>query len=116
MIMPTVTVKRVSDIYSYDSIREATWSLLENLKDKIKMPERATVLIKVNLCLLMGPETGATVDPRVARAIIEWFKLNYNIEKFIIAEADATHLSADMAFKALGWRKFFKECKLDVEF
>lgn len=116
MSIPTVSLKRVSNIHSYNTIRECTWSLLNGLKDKIEFPNKATVVIKVNLCLLMGPETGATVDPRVARAIVEWLISYYNIEKVIIAEADATHLSANIAFRALGWKKYFKEWKLDVDF
>ena len=116
MDLPTIAVKRVPNIKEYQSIRKAVVSLLERIKDKIEIPNRAVALIKVNLCLLLGPETGATVDPRVARAIVEWLEANYNIERVIIAEADATHLSAAMAFKALGWKKYFEKLELNVEF
>ena len=116
MSVPTVILKKVSNIHNYKTIREGIWYLLDCLKNKIEIPNKTTVVIKVNLCLLMGPETGATVDPRVARATVEWLTSHYNIEKVIIAEADATQLSANMAFKALGWKKYFKEWGLDVEF
>jgi len=111
-----IAIKKISDIDDYDHIRGGIESLLNYLKDDFQPFNGGTVLIKVNLCLLLGPETGATVDPRVARAIIEWLKANSPVRKIIIAEADATHLSADMAFKALGWRKYFKEFDSDVEF
>lgn len=116
MDLSTVTVRRVPNIENYDAIREGVCSMLQTIKHKVEIPNKPTVVIKINLCLLTGPETGATVDPRVARAIVEWLESNYNIQRVIIAEADATHLSADLAFKALGWKKYFKECALDVEF
>jgi len=115
MELPVVILKRVSDIRNYEAIQDGIKALLDKFKKKVTMPDKATVIIKVNLCMLMGSETGATVDPRVARAIVEWLKSSYNIERIIIAEADATHLSADMAFKALGWRKYFREWHPDVE-
>jgi uncharacterized protein (DUF362 family) len=116
MELATVAVKSVSDIKDYKSVHTGIGAMLENLTAGLKIPKRASILIKLNLCLLMGPETGATVDPRVARGIVEWLMGNYDLEKVILAEADATHLSAGMAFKALGWRKYFKEHKLNVEF
>jgi uncharacterized protein (DUF362 family) len=64
----------------------------------------------------MGPETGATVDARVARALIEWLRARYQPRRVYIAESDATHLDADMAFRALGWRRFFKQWDPEVEF
>lgn len=113
---PAVVLKKVSSIHDYASVRDGVNALLDDQKARLTVPEDATVLIKVNLCLLMGPETGATVDPRVARAIIEWLKANYRIRKVYIAEADATHLSADMAFKGLGWKQYFQEHDPEVAF
>jgi len=64
----------------------------------------------------MGPETGATVDPRVVRALIQWLRACHHPQRIIIAEADATHLSADMAFRALGWKKLFAAWDPRIEF
>ena len=116
MLLPKVAVKKVSNLQSFEEIRDGVAWLFEELKVKSIIVHNGIVLIKVNLCLLMGPETGATVDPRVARAIVEWLKSNCTVKKVIIGEADATHLSADIAFKALGWKKYFNEFDSEVEF
>jgi uncharacterized protein (DUF362 family) len=115
MILPKVVVRQPHDIYNYEAIREGVGEMMSFLSDRIKIPREATILLKVNLCLLMGPETGATVDPRVVRALIEWLESNFDIKKVIIAEADATHLSANMAFRALGWLDFFADKRSFVE-
>ena len=116
MLQSIVSVKKVRDIKSYDSVRETVFELFSSLGESVTIAKNATVLIKVNLCLLMGPETGATVDFRVAKALVEWLKYNCETRKIIIAESDATHLNADMAFKALGWKTYFAQSGLDVEF
>jgi uncharacterized protein (DUF362 family) len=116
MLYPKVALKKVEDIDSYEAIRQTTDDVLNSLSDGLTIPKKATVLIKVNLCLLMGPETGATVDVRVAKALIEWLHANHETKHIIIAEADATHLSADMAFKALGWKDYFAQSNFDIEF
>jgi len=112
----SVVLKKVASLHDYASVRDGVNALLDDQKGNLIVPGDATVLIKVNLCLLLGPETGATVDPRVALAIIEWLKANYRIRKVYIAEADATQLSADMAFKGLGWKQFFQERDPEVAF
>lgn len=104
-----VCVERVRNVYCDEELKDALYSALDRLKDDLIVPQRAVVLIKLNLCLLKGPETGATVDPRVARGLIEWLLSNYSIEKIYLAEADATHLGADMAFRVLGWYDHFKD-------
>ncbi len=104
-----VCIERVRNIFSYDDIKKVLSGILENMKDDINILPNARVLIKLNLCLLKGPETGATVDPLVGRALVEWILENFDPEKIYLAEADATHLGADMAFQVLGWQDFFSD-------
>lgn len=104
---PTIAVKKIEDIYSDSVVRDSIYLLMDEYKPYIKIPDNATIIIKVNLCLLLGPETGATVDPRVVKYLSKWLLRSYNPKEIIIAESDATHLSADMAFKILGWEETF---------
>lgn len=104
-----VNIQRVEDIFSYDEVRGALFRALDGLQGDLDIPAGGRVLIKLNLCLLKGPETGATVDPRVARALVEWLLERYDPEKIFLAEADATHLGVEMAFQILGWRDAFRE-------
>lgn len=104
-----VYIDKVRDIFSYDEIKKVVFRILENIKGSSNLSVTSTVLLKLNLCLLKGPETGATVDPRVARAVVDWLVEEHDLARVYLAEADATHLSADMAFKALGWCKYFKD-------
>jgi uncharacterized protein (DUF362 family) len=99
--------RKVEDIGSYESVARELWSALDEAEGSIQLDPGAEVMIKVNLCLLKGPETGATVDPRVAKALVEWLLKNYDLKTIYIAEADATHLGADMAFQVLGWKDMF---------
>lgn len=103
-----VSIGRIENIFSYDEITRGLFSVLDNLKTSIHLSSQATVLIKLNLCLLKGPETGATVDPYVAKALVEWLLDHYDPGIIYLAEADATHLGANMAFKILGWHDVFK--------
>ncbi len=102
-----VSVERVNDIQSYPTIRDVLSEVLGSLDGNLRLNSNSMVFIKTNLCLLKGPETGATVDPGVAMALVEWLNYRFGVKKIFIAEADATHLSADMAFRALGWKDFF---------
>lgn len=104
-----VWIEKVENIFSYDEIKKVLFGILDNFRDVVDAKPKTTTLIKVNLCLLKGPETGATVDPRVVRALVEWLISNYDFKKIYLAEADATHLDAEMAFKILGWRELFRD-------
>ena len=103
-----VCLERVNDIFSYREIRESVEKILDPVANRITVRNGGSILIKVNLCLLKGPETGATVDPIVAKALVDWLTHRYDTHQIIIAEADATHLSADMAFRILGWEDYFQ--------
>jgi len=80
------------------------------MKPKIetKIPSKAKIMIKPNICTVKGYETGATVDPFIVKCLVEWLLQNHDIETIIIGEADATALNIDIAFKVLGWEDIFK--------
>ncbi len=103
-----VGVERVADISSGEGIARGTAKLLDLVCAGLPLKPEATVVIKLNLCLLKGHETGATIDPRVAQALIAWLKERHRPRRIILAESDATHLSADMAFRILGWEEVFR--------
>lgn len=109
MLAPSarIAIARVDDIDDAAQNRRALGEALELLGDRIRVPAQARVLIKVNLCLLLGPETGATVDPLLVRYLIDWLVERHDIAEAIIAEADSTSLDASVAFRVLGWEQLF---------
>lgn len=102
-----VLVERVKDLSGDGEIRSTLRGMLDRVGAGIRLSPGGTAVVKLNLCLLKGPETGATVDPRVAACLAEWLFAR-GAGKVLLAESDATHLSADLAFQILGWRDFFK--------
>lgn len=102
-----VCIDRVGDIRSFPQIQRTLYSILAPFEDQIRIPPGGRAMIKLNLCLLKGPETGSTVDPMVAKALVGWLLERFDLRKVYLAEADATHLGAEMAFRALGWYEVF---------
>lgn len=101
--MAQVGIVQVKDIDNDVNVRIKMYELLDMLQDKIQLPADARVIIKVNLCLLLDCETGATVDPRLVRYLAEWLLERRSIKEIVIVESDATALSADRAYYGLGW-------------
>ncbi len=104
-----VGIVRVQNIDDDAQVRAKMFELLDLLQDSIRIPANARVLVKVNLCLLLDCETGATIDPRLVRFLAEWLLEHRSIREIIIAESDATALNADRAFYALGWDSILAE-------
>lgn len=104
-----VGIVRAQNIDDDAQVRAKMYELLDLLQDSIQIPANARVLVKVNLCLLLDCETGATVDPRLVRFLAEWLLERRSIEEIVIAESDATALSADRAFYGLGWDRILAE-------
>jgi len=98
-----VAIVRAEDIDDDALVRTKMYELLDLLGDSIQTPPNAQVVVKVNLCLLLDCETGATVDPRLVRYLVEWLLERRSIKEIVIAESDATALDADRAFYGLGW-------------
>lgn len=104
-----VGIVRAQNIDDDAQVRARTYELLDLLQDSIQIPADARVVIKVNLCLLLDCETGATVDPRLVRFLAEWLLERRSIREIVIAESDATALDADRAFHGLGWDRILAE-------
>ena len=106
-----VGIAKVRHPQNKSEIESTLFSLLNQMKKrgKIKIPSKADVMIKPNICLVKGYETGATVDPFVVKSLVDWLLQNYDIETITIGEADATELNVDVAFKVLGWEDIFDQ-------
>ena len=104
-----VAIQKVGDIDNEMEWKDRFYTLLKDILPHCPVSEQGplTVLIKVNLCFLKGPETGITVDPKLVHWLCEWLCANFEIKRIYVAEADATHLNAEIAFKVLGWEKIF---------
>ena len=108
-LIAKVGIVRAQDIDDDSLVHSKMCELLDMLQDSIRIPAEARVVIKVNLCLLLDCETGATIDPRLVRFLAEWLLERYNIKEIVIVESDATALSADRAFYGLGWDRILAE-------
>jgi uncharacterized protein (DUF362 family) len=106
-----VGIAKVKHPQNNSEIRSALFNLLNQMKqrDKIKIPPKANVMIKPNICLVRGYETGVSVDPFIVKCLIDWLLQNYDIEAITIGEADATELNVEVAFKVLGWEDTFNQ-------
>jgi uncharacterized protein (DUF362 family) len=108
-LIAQVGIVRAQEIDDDALVRAKMHELLDLLEASILIPAEARVLIKVNLCLLLDCETGATIDPRLVRFLAEWLLDRCNIREIVIAESDATALDADRAFYGLGWDRILAE-------
>lgn len=104
-----IGIVRAENIDNDLLVRQKMVELLNLLQENIRIKANARIIIKVNLCLLLDCETGATIDPRLVKFLIEWLLEKYDIKEIIIAESDATALSADRAYNGLGWDRIFAE-------
>jgi len=106
-----VGIAKVSNIENKLEIRNALFNLLDQMKTRnmIKIKPKANVMIKPNICIVKGYETGATVDPFIVKCLVDWLLQNYDAEAITIGEADATQLNVDVAFKVLGWEETFSQ-------
>lgn len=104
-----VEITRIKHPQNKSQIECALFNLLDQIKQRneINISKKADVMIKPNICLVRGYETGATVDPFIVKCLVDWLMQNYDIETITIGEADATELNIDMAFKVLGWEDTF---------
>ena len=107
----TVGITRIQQIEHKSVISGVLFGLLNQMREmgKIKIPPKANIMIKPNICLVKGYETGATVDPFIVKCLIDWLLQNYDIETITIGEADATELNVEIAFKVLGWVDTFNQ-------
>lgn len=106
-----VGITKVKHLQNKSEIRAALFNLLDLMKErtKIKIPQKADIMVKPNICHLSDYETGVTVDPFIVKCLVDWLLQNYDIETITIGEADTTELNVDAAFKVLGWEDTFNQ-------
>ena len=106
-----VGIAKVKHLQNKSEIRSTLFNLLDQMKErnKIKIPRKANIMLKPNICLVRGYETGVSVDPFVIKCLVNWLLQNYDIETITIGEADATELNVEVAFKVLGWEEAFNQ-------
>lgn len=104
-----VGIVKISKLQNKEEIKNCLENILNTLKEKnkVNIPINSNVMIKPNICLVKGYETGATVDPYIVKCLVDWILKNYKVKSIIIGEADATQLNIDLAFKVLGWEETF---------
>jgi uncharacterized protein (DUF362 family) len=106
-----VGIAKVKHPQNKSEIESALFNLLDQMKEKgkIKIPKKADVMIKPNIYMVRGYETGVSVDPFIVKCLVDWLLKNYDIETITIGEADATGLSVEVAFKVLGCEDVFNQ-------
>ena len=106
-----VGIAKVNHPQNKSEIKSALFNLLTQMKQrcKLKIPPKANVMIKPNICMVRGYETGATVDPFIVKCLVDWLLQNCDVETITIGEADATGLNVEVAFKVLGWEDTFSQ-------
>ncbi len=69
-----VGIAKVKQPQNKSEIRNQLFNLLGLMKEKgkIKIPTKANIMIKPNICLVRGYETGATVDPFIVKCLVDW--------------------------------------------
>lgn len=104
-----IIISKIKQFQNKLYIKNDTFNLLDIMKnkDKIKIPSKADIMIKPNICHIKSYDTGATVDPFIVKCIVDWLLQNYDINSITIGEADASELDIDTAFELLGWKSTF---------
>ena len=97
-----------------ESIQASISSALDLIKfgriDKVK-----SVIIKPNLCYYWDHTTGQTTDPCVVDGLIDWVREQYGVNTQIqLAEADATAMRTDHAFRMLGYKRLAQRKNVDL--
>ncbi len=69
----------------------------------LRIKKNWEIAVKINLCNLRTPETGAVTDPAVLEAFIKALTKNFKGLKISIVESNATSTDADLLFKWLGF-------------
>lgn len=92
-------VTRGNELTTYPALEKAAqlWGLSFKSRD---------VVIKLNLCALKSPESGATSDPAVVEEIVK-FLIDRGSRVYLV-ESNSSATDADLAFKYLGFKQFEK--------
>jgi len=94
--------------FTEESIRKATFDAIG--QGGFELPRKVkSVILKVNLRYYWDYSTGETTDPRVASALVDFFRDKYGGDiDLSIAEADASAMRTKHAFRMLGYTELAK--------
>lgn len=94
-----------------DEISAALDRVLSDVADLPAISRSKKIVVKVNLCKPFPPDSGATVDVRVTRGVIDWIlRENASAEMFVV-ESDTARRAVDEAFRATGHSNLTENCK-----
>lgn len=82
------------------------------LSDPPPFKDGDTVAIKLNLCFFRPYETGATTDPRILEAVINYLRSRADRLDIILVESDATSARVDLLFQWLGFNQLAKRLQV----
>jgi uncharacterized protein (DUF362 family) len=86
---------------TYDNIHERIETALEG-GAKLNIHDGEKIVIKINLCDLRMPETGAVTHPVFLAATLNYLRSNFNRLDISVVESDATCARPDYLIKWLG--------------
>ena len=95
-----------------ENVEKSMKAIFEFLKEDIKIDNGYNIAIKINMCDLRPPETGATTDPIVLKALVEYLQLHYSDLDIVLVESDSTTAWADLLYKWLKFNRIEKDCNI----
>lgn len=104
----TMQSSRVATVRVGPGIPEAVARIFD-LTGPPNLENGGSVTIKLNLCFFRPYETGATTDPRVLEALIQYLRTRADDLDIAMIESDATSARADLLFKWLGFTNMAKK-------
>ena len=103
-VMHMSSVVSVVDVKKHPSLQDSIKESLDLLN--YKLPQKIKrVLIKPNLCYYWESSTGYTTDPELVSAVIQYLRQELDNPEVMIAEADASAMRVNLAYKILGYEK-----------
>ena len=78
-----VGIAKIKHPQNKSEIESTLFNLVDEMKErnKIKIPSNAKVMIKPNICLVRGYETGVSVDPFIVKCLVDWLSQNWLLRR-----------------------------------
>jgi len=111
MTSKTQEVSAVAAVRVGENIPEAVRKIFDLVGAPV-LEDGNTVTIKLNLCFFRTYDTGATTDPRVLEALIQFLRTLARDLDIVLVESDATSARADLLFKWLGFADLAQRLKV----
>jgi len=111
MTSKTQEVSTVAAVRVGENIPEAVRKIFDLVGAPV-LEDGNTVTIKLNLCFFRTYDTGATTDPRVLEALIQFLRTLARDLDIVLVESDATSARADLLFKWLGFADLAQRLKV----